>query len=411
MNILLCNKFYRPFGGPETILFDCAREFTARGHNVIPFAMSHPDNVESPYSNYFVSNVDYNKKGSKSIKKLFKEAADLVYSKDARVQIEKLIAASHPDVAHAHNIYHQLSPSILVALKKAGVPTLLTFHDYKPLCANMNLLTHGKLCEKCAGRRFYHAVRNKCVKDSYVNSMLCFIEETLHRWIGTYERNVDLFISPSRFLKDMLVKYGRIPERQIRVLPNYANTKSVVPNFTPGSYGLFVGKIETFKGVGTLIEAAKQLPDFEIRLAGRGPYLEECQAKVTDSGQQNVNFLGFQTGDNLFRQLEESRFVIVPSEWYENCPMVVLEALAAGKPVIASKIGGIPELVNHGTDGLLFEPGNVDELAQCMKTLIDDPDKASEMGLAGRKKVEQHYSIENYISSTLNLYTELINRK
>ncbi|MEN6521698.1 MAG: glycosyltransferase family 4 protein [Armatimonadota bacterium] len=410
MNILLCNKFYRPFGGPETILFDCVREFTALGHNVIPFAMAHPDNVASPYSDYFVSNVDYNKKGAKGIRKLLNEATDLVYSTKARAQIEKLIADTHPDVAHAHNIYHQLSPSILVALKKAGIPTVMTLHDGKLVCASMLFLTHGRICEKCAGRKFYNAVLNKCVKDSYSASLLCFIEETLHRWFRIYEKNVDIFITPSHFLKSRMVENGRLKDEKVRVLPNYANVQGITPDYRPGDYGFFAGHVELYKGAGTLLEACRHIPDFEVRLAGRGSFYENRKQIIESMGLKNVIFLGFQTGVHLKQLFQKSRFVIVPSECYENCPMTILEAFAAGKPVIASRIGGIPELVKHGTDGFLFEPGNVDELAQCMKTLIDDPELASEMGMQGRKKVEQHYSIENYINSTLDMYNEVINR-
>jgi len=410
MKILVCNKFYRPVGGPETIVFDTVRELNALGHAAIPFAMAHPDNLESEYSQYFVSNVDYNVRQAKGVRRLIKEAADIVYSAEARRKIEKLIADTQPDIAHAHNIYHQLSPSILSALKRANIPTVLTLHDGKLLCANMLFLKNGEVCEKCAGRKFYHGVINKCVKDSYAGSFLCCVEETLHRWLGMYERNVDLFITPSHFLKRKMVEHGRLNENQVEVLHNYADTKSFTPNYDLGGYGLFVGKIEAFKGVLTLLRACKEIPDFEIRLAGRGSLHEEGQRIADAEGLTKVKFLGFQTGSDLNRQLQESRFVVLPAEWYENCPMVILEAFSAGKPVIASKMGGIPELIDHGTDGLLFEAGNAEELASCMRQLAENPELASEMGKRGRAKMEERFSIEVYVQSLLSIYDRVLGR-
>ena len=408
MKILVCNKFYRPVGGPETIVLDTVRELETLGHDVIPFAMAHPDNADSKYAEYFVPNVDYNAEGGKGPGKQLREAANIIYSREARRNIEKLIADTRPDLAHVHNIYHQLSPSILAPIKEAGIPTILTLHDYKLLCANMLLLTHGRVCEKCAGRKFHHAVLNKCVKDSYGSSLVCCIEETLHRALKIYERNVDLFVSPSRFLKGKLVEHGRLKEDQIAVLPNYADTQSLVPDFQPGAYGLFVGHLSRHKGVMTLLEACKEIPDLEVRFAGRGPLLEEAEQFREREGLTKVKFVGFQTGSDLARLFREARFVVLPSECNENCPMAILEAFAYGKPVIASRIGGIPELIDEGSDGLLFEPGDSHELASHMKTLISKPELAGEMGRWGRAKVEEHYSIRTYIESLLGLYSRVL---
>lgn len=411
LKIIVCNKFYRPIGGPETIIFDTIRELKALGHESFPFAMAHPDNLESEYSDYFVQGVDYNTKQSKGVKRILSEARNIIYSTEAYNKITQLVDKVHPDIAHAHNIYHQLSPSILVALRKAGIPTVLTLHDYKLLCANMALLRKGQVCERCRGRKFYNAVINKCVKDSYANSLLCCIEETLHRVMGIYERNVDLVISPSQFLKQKLVEHGRLKENQIEVLPNYANTNIISPNFQAGEYGLFVGKLEKLKGVMTLLEACKIFPDFGIRFAGRGELLEEGTRFIESNKLDKIHFLGFQSGDDLIRLLKESRFVVAPSEWYENCPMVILEAFAAGKPVIATKMGGIPELINDGVDGMLYESGNADELANCIRKLAENPELAVEMGRNARKKVEQNYSMNVYMDRLLGLYNRVIEKK
>lgn len=410
LRILLCNKFYRPVGGPETIVLDTEREFKTRGYEVIPFAMAHPDNAESEYSNYFVPNIDYND-ASRGMLKRLKEAVNIIYSREAASRLSKLLRDTKPDICHAHNIYHQLSPSIFSALREAGVPTILTLHDGKLLCANMLFLRNGQICERCAGAKFYHAFLGKCVKDSCVSSLLCAVEETIHRFLRLYERGVDLFITPSNFLKQKLVEHSRLKECQIEVLPNYADIRMTEPNYKPGNYGLFVGRLEPLKGVATLLKACEEMPDFEIRLAGRGPMLEQGLEFVNSRGLNKVKFLGFQTGDDLRLLFKECRFVVLPSECYENCPMVVLEAFAAGKPVIGSRIGGIPELIEHGKDGLLFEPGNSEELARHMKMLIDNKALAEEMGRRGRAKAEEQFSLEYHIDCLISIYLRLISSR
>ena len=409
MKVLLCNKFYRPLGGPETVVLDTVRELQALGHVPIPFSMEHPDNLESEYSAYFVSNIDYNTKQNRGVR-LIREAVNLVYSREAKRNIERLIADTKPDIAHAHNIYHQLSPSVLTALKNARIPTVITLHDGKLLCANMLFLTHGRICEKCRGRRFHHAVLNTCVKDSVASSLLCCVEETIHRWTAIYERNVDLFLTPSRFLKDKLVEHGRLDAARIEVLPNYADTRTLIPNYQPGDFGLFVGRLEPLKGVMTLLRACRQIPGFEIRLAGKGPLLEEGERFCRENRLEKVKFVGFLPRDALNEMLREARFIVLPSECYENCPMTVLEAHASGKPVIASRIGGIPELVNHESDGLLFEPGDADALGAAMRRFMEDPGAGVEMGKKGRAKVEQSYSIDAYMKSLLAVYDRVLSR-
>lgn len=411
LKIIVCNKFYRPVGGPETIVFDTMRELRSLGHEPIPFAMAHPDNLESEYSDYFVQDVDYNTKQSKKVTRLLSEARNIIYSKEAYNKITRLIDKVHPDIAHVHNIYHQLSPSILVALRKAGIPTVLTLHDGKLLCANMVFLRKGEVCERCRGWKFHNAVINKCVKDSYANSLLCCIEESLHRIMHIYEQNVDLFITPSRFLKSKMVEHGRLKENQIEVLPNYANTNIISPDFHAGEYGLFIGSLTKLKGFMTLLESCKIFPDFGIQVAGRGNLLEEGTRFIESNKLDKVQLLGFQSGDNLIRLLQKSRFVVVTSECYENCPMVILEAFAAGKPVIATRLGGIPELIDDGVDGLLYEPGNAQELANCMRTLSENPKMAVEMGRKARLKVEQNYSMDAYMDKLLKLYNRVIEKK
>lgn len=406
MKILIANKFYRPVGGPETIVLDTTRELNARGHETVPFAMAHIDNVE--HSDYFVPNIDYNEQ-VRGRTAMIKEAVDIIYSREAARRIRKCVADTRPDVAHAHNIYHQLSPSILRALKKANVPTVLTLHDGKLLCANMVFLRQGRVCERCAGRKFYHAVINRCVKDSYAGSLVCCVEEYIHRWLRIYERNVDLFITPSQFLKRKLVEHGRLRKEQIEVLPNYACTDDFQPNYGPGDYGLFVGRLESLKGIMTLLKACTEIPDMDIRIAGRGPLMQEGKEFAEQENLSRVQFMGFRSGEELKQLFLNARFLVIPSECYENCPMVVLEAFSAGKPVIGSKIGGIPELIEHGTDGLLFEPGDAQALAEAMAALWKDPSTASEMGRQGRAKVEERFSIDKYMQSLIGIYSRMLN--
>jgi glycosyltransferase involved in cell wall biosynthesis len=405
MKILLCNKFYRPVGGPEWVVYDLTRRLEEAGHTVIIFSMDHPDNWASEYSSYFMPNVEYSEGARYGLLRRLGEAGRIIYSREARRRIERLIRDTRPDVAHLHNIYHQLSPSIIRSLKKYAVPTVMSLHDYKLVCPNMRMMVRDRICERCMGGRFYNAARYRCVKDSLAYSLICCLEGYVHRMLRTYD-GVDLFISPSHFMRDKVIQFGFPAER---ILTQHVAVE--LSDFRPtasGSYVLYLGRISRAKGVMTLARAAARLPEVKFRLAGEGEAVPELEAFISSRGLTNVDLVGFKSGQELRQLIEGSLAVVVPSEWYENCPRTALEGFACGKPVVGSRIGGIPELISEGVDGFLFEPCDDADLAAKIAMLLQDDERRAGMGQAGRRKMEDEFSPDAYYDGTLEIYRRVI---
>ncbi len=340
MRILLINQFFYRRRGAETYLFDLKALLERNGHEVAVFSMVHPENEPSPWSQYFVSSVDYSNKNIKA-------AARMFWSREAQRKLDTLLDVFKPDLAHIQNIYHQISPSVLVTLKKRHIPIVLTLHDYKLICPNYELYTENETCRRCKGGRYYNAVVHRCLKSSTAMSALAMFEMYLHKLTQVYERNVDCFISPSQFLKNEVIAWGEQLKR-IEVLPNFIDTTAA----SAGDIGrdvLYAGSLSPIKGVGLLLDNFRENQyGCRLLLAGSGP----LQANSTAT----IQFLGQLSKEELAQQMRQSRVVVVPSRHHENFPYTVLEAFAAGKPVIGSRRGGIPELVQDGKTGWLFEP-------------------------------------------------------
>ncbi len=402
MKVLLVNKFLYPAGGAEAVMFLVWRTLEADGHTVIPFGMAHPRNVLTAYDKFLVPGVNYHQ--PMGLRAQVTAARAMWYSSEARARLKRLLAETQPDIAYVHNIYHQLSPSVLDALREAGVPIIMTLHDYKLACPNYRLYTGGGPCTRCVGDGFHHAVLHRCVQGSRVKSLVCAIENALHRRRGAY-MSVAYFIAPSRFLHDMMIRAG-LPESKLLHWPNPVELPPV-PRSRDAGYVLYSGRLVPEKGMWTLMRAAQRLPQAEFRLAGEGPLRAELEAWCLQQGRFNVRFLGFVPPEDLPRLIREARCLVMPSEWYENCPMALLEALAHGVPVVASHIGGLPEYVTPGQEGLLVPPGDDAALAEALSRLLSDPAQAAAMGRAARKRAERDHAPRAYLERLLALSAEL----
>lgn len=391
MKILQINKFFYRRRGAETYLFDLSALLRSQGHTVAEFAMEHPQNESSYWSKYFVSNVDYSHKNIKA-------AARMFWSKEAQQKLDVLLDEFKPDVAHLHNIYHQLSPSILTTLKQRGIPIVLTLHDYKLICPNYELFTENKVCMRCKGHRYYNAVLHNCLKESKAMSTLAMFEMYLHKAMQVYERNVDCFISPSQFLKQQVVEWGEQVKR-IEVIPNFVTTTATTAPAV-GTDVLYAGSLSRMKGVDLLLDNfRKNHYGSRLLLAGDGP----LQA---DSNDQIV-FLGKLSKTQLQQQLERCRVVVVPSRMHDNFPYAVLEAFAAGKPVIGSQRGGIPELVRHRQTGWLFEPTKPDSLTAALTEALHNDVLVSACGQRALN-VAQLHNPQTHYEALLAVYHSLL---
>lgn len=372
-----------------------------KGVEVIDFAMQDPRSLPSRYSEYFVKNQSYKDERSGLFEKL-SLGLKLIHSPEAVRQIGRLIDATRPNLVHCHNIYHQLTPSIIGAAKKRGVPVALTLHDYKPICPVYTRLQSGQVCSRCQGGDFRNVLKYRCADGSVAQSAVLFAEAWFQRFLGSYEQ-VDLVVAPSEFMKGSVAGY-RFPEHRVKVIYNGVDTADIRPGGEDRGYALYLGRLSAEKGLKTLLAAHTQCPGAcRLVVAGTGPLEDELRASCP-----GAEFVGHVTGSELEETVRGASVIVVPSEWYENCPMSVLEAMSYGKPVVASRIGGIPELVVHGETGLLYPAGDRDALAGCLKTLMGDPALRRSFGVAARKRVEERYSLERHNAELWASYQGLV---
>ena len=404
MNILSINKYFWKKGGSESVFFNEKKMLESNGHSVIPFSMQGDKNESSLYSQYFIDEVDYSKAG---IKNRLLSTSKIIYSFEAKKKITKLLSDSAADLAHFHIFQHQISPSVFGPLRKKKIPIILTLHDLKPMCPNYKMYTNGRVCEECKGGKFYNCFKNRCTKGSLLGSVINTVEMYFHYAMGYYQ-DVDRFIAVSKFYKNKMIEFG-FPESKISYLPNYVDVDDFNVSDDKG-YVLFFGRLSEEKGISTLLESAKQNKDIPYHIAGTGPLEKEFKQKVVRENLTNVKFLGFKSGKDLKKTISEATCVVTPSEWYENCPMTVLESLASGVPVIGSDIGGIPELINDKVDGFIFKTGNSIDLSEKIQCIWSDRKSAKAMGLKGRRKISEEFNAEAHYVGLMAIYNSVIKK-
>lgn len=401
MKILVIHNRYYIAGGDDRVAWETSKILERKGHQVIPFAMTSNKNWKTKYSKYFVDDIDYSRVNL-SLRNS-KTAIKMIYSFESQKKMGRLIKDNHPDIAHLHNIYGRLTPSVLHSLKKFKIPAVMTLHDYKLICPSYSMLYNGEVCERCKGGKYYKSVITKCHKNSYLASFLYCIETYIHKWMKIYEKNIDFFITPSRFMMDKMIEFGMPADKFVHI-PNFIDVGAYIPKYGSSDYILYSGRLAREKGIHTLLKAMMRAKSAQLAIAGDGRLRENLELFVGTNRIQNVRFLGHLSGIMLANVIKNSNFLIVPSEWYENCPMAILEAFAYGKPVIGARIGGIPELIDDGVEGLLFEPGNVDDMRSKIEFLLHNPAKVAEMGKQARKKAEARYNSDIYYQRLIRVY-------
>ncbi|WP_310448391.1 glycosyltransferase [Thiobacillus sp.] len=402
-NLLSINTYHYRRGGSDAVFFEHDALFRGAGWDTAVMTMHHPKNEASPWSEFFVDELEFGHAYGLLQKLLM--AGKVIYSAEARQKLDKLLARFQPDVAHVHCIYHHISPSVLPLLKQRGIPVVMTAHDLKLCCPAYKMLNRGGICEKCKGGNLLNVVTNRCLRDSLVVSSLVMVESAVHRALGLYRDNLDRIVVPSLFFRDKHIEWGW-PAEKLVYIPNFVRAEGFTPQFEPGDYFFYFGRLALEKGVGTLIRAAARA-GVRLHIAGTGPEGDALKALAAEVGG-DIEFLGFVSGDPLWKLLREARAIVLPSEWYENAPMSVLEAYASGKPVIGARIGGIPEMVMEGETGWLFESGSVDELAGKLAHMQSQSGaEISAMGQAARRVVEERFNERQYLDAMLQLYESL----
>jgi len=404
MRILQVNKFNYARGGADKYFLDLCASLKEAGHDVAIFSMEHPNNLASDFSKYFVSRLSFNE--STLLDKI-KTPGRVIYSLEAKRKFKKLLNDFKPDIIHIHNIYHQISPSILDVARNAKIPVVMHLHDYKLICPNYQLFTQGRPCGACKPNKYYQCIKNKCFKNSCSKSCLASLEMYIHHNIlKIYEKSITEFIAPSNFMKQKLIEFSW-PENKIKVIIN--PFPSLLSDHRTDDktekYLLYFGRLSSEKGLDTLIKAAA-LTHSRLKFAGLGPEMKKLKREA-DNLKVDLEFLGFKSGNELTQIILNAEAVVLPSIWYENMPLSLLEAMSLGKMVIASNIGGIPEIITDKKNGLLFKAGDENDLASKIKSLTTIPQ--AEIKNDARESVKE-FTLENNTREVINLYRRILNK-
>lgn len=404
MRVLVANKFWYRRGGLERVMLDEIGWLEGAGHEVAHFSTAHPSNQPSPWERYFVPYLELGADGGLGRRDKLAAAVRMFRNTDAALRFTTLVDEFDPDVVHVHGIHRQLSPSILDVAHARNIPVVQTLHDYHHVCPADVLLTgDGAICEprECKTVWYGAAVAHRCVRGSLAASALSAAETGYQRVRGVYERCVRGFISPSAFLAQ-LMKAGKwdVP---CDVVPNAVPARGP-RSLDSGDYVLYAGRLAAEKGVPVLLQAARRA-EMPVVVAGEGPLEAELRSEYPE-----VSFLGRLAGAEVEKLIDGARACAVPSVWYENAPLSVLEPMAAGVPVVASAIGGIPELVEDGVSGLLVPPGDVNGLAGALVRLREDSGLGRRLGESAARRVAGHFSPERHLQLLLDTYEKAIAR-
>ena len=370
MRILFIHDFYQQFGGEDSVALAERSLLEDRGEQVL-FWTRHNDEISS-YGVLQKANF----------------LSETVYSRRTVRDIRQAAADFKPDVAFIHNIYPLISPSLYYTLHGLHIPMVQVLHDFRPFCSNGWFYIDGKICERCKFGNHFHGIVN--------------------RWAGMLDK-VDAFVCLTGFFKEKIVEIG-IPEEKIYVRPNFIDALPLKAAQSHGDYALFLGRLSNEKGLWTLIRAFEQLPEIELRIVGTGPLEEPIRAYVRAKNLGHIQVLGFKSGEEKRQLIQGCQFGVIPSEWYENFPIAALEYFAESKPILASRIGGLPYVIEEGKSGRLFEAGNAEDLAAKARALRGNPTEAVGMGEQGRLLAETKYGPQQSYENLMKIFEKVLDR-
>jgi glycosyltransferase involved in cell wall biosynthesis len=403
MKVLVANNYYYLRGGCERVMFNDIQAMSAHGVDIVPFAAADPDNVSTPYSKYFVPGADIRATDPAG---RIGAAIDAIHCGRTAQAFAKMLDEQKPDLIHCHNIYGRLSTSILATARKYGIPVVLTVHDYKVVCPAYVALKNGKPCSACVDGGYYRCAINRCHKGQLAPSIVYSIEAYWARLTGNYG-SVAQFLCPSNFVAGLLRQSG-IEEQRAVYHPNCVEPNEYAPSYE-GQYVLSVGRLSHEKGLPTFVEAMLGT-NIPVKIAGTGP-MEASLREMAEKDGGSIVMEGHCGGNKLADLYRNAAFVVVPSEWYENAPMSILESFAYGKPVIGTRIGGIPEMITDGENGYLVDPGAKDQLRAQIQHLWNNRAGQDRMGRNARHLVETKFAQSSRTNSLMNIYQSFYDQR
>ncbi|MGH2533359.1 MAG: glycosyltransferase family 4 protein [Thermomicrobiales bacterium] len=384
MRVLLVHNRYQYAGGEDAVFAAEGALLRQHGHEVVEYV---DDNDRIDGINHL------------------RLAVDTIWSRDAHARLRALIRERRPQVAHFHNTFPLISPAAYAACQAEGVAVVQTLHNYRLICPAANLFRDGRVCEDCLGRPLpWPGVRHACYRGSRAQTAVAAAMLTTHRLRRTWQRDVDLYIALTEFSRQKLIAGGLPPEKCV-VKPNFIEPDPGA-KMTAGDFFLFVGRLTVDKGVRTLLQAWRSgLPPTRLHIAGDGPLVATVEEATVATG---IHFWGRIPQSAVLDQMHGARALVFPSEWYESFPVTIVEAFACGLPVIAARLGAMPEIVDDGRTGILFTPGDAKDLAAKVAWAWDHPTELSRMGVEARREYEAKYTAEANYGLLKNIYARTI---
>jgi glycosyltransferase involved in cell wall biosynthesis len=389
LKVLLIHDFYQQFGGEDAVALSERKLLERYGHEVL-FYTRHNDEIQT----------------FGAAQKLW-FGFDTLYSFRTSREIQEAVAKWRPDVAYIHNVYPLISPSVYHLLHSLGIPTVQCVHDFRPICPNGWFYTQGEICERCKGGNYLHAIRHRCYKDSYALSALYAATLSVNRLAHMIDK-IGAFICLTEFYEQKLLEVG-VPQEKIYIRPTSIDASAISPGdrALTADYAVYLGRLSPEKGLWTVVQAFEQAKAGRLKIIGTGPLEGELRQYIREKGLDNVEMVGFRSGEEKWELLRNALFAIIPSVCYENFPVVSLEYYAMAKPIVAANLGGLPYIIVDGETGLLFKPGDAADLAQKIRYLLSHHEEAARMGRRGRELAETKYGLDQSYQNLMNIFQQV----
>ncbi len=387
MKIIVAHNRYQYSGGEDTVVAEEVRMLRERGHSVHLFSVDN-DHISGSWAQT-------------------QAAVRSFYSRPIAKQISDLLESFRPNLLHVHNFFPTMSPAIFFAAKRHNVAVVQTLHNYRLLCAAATFFRDGQPCEACSqSRSFLPGVIGRCYRGSRIGSAIVGASTFSHQMLGTWTQRIDRYIALTHFAANKFSEF-RLPAEKIRVKPNFVLDRGVGAGL--GGFALYVGRLSVEKGIETILAAdeAHVLP-LPVHIVGDGPLRSQVE-RACARPESRLRYLGPMSRERVFEQMQNAAVLLAPSLWYEGLPMTIVEALSFGLPVIASRIGGIPEIIGDRESGLLVDPGNASALVESLISLLAKSNDLLSMRQAARRRFVEQYSEERNYELLIEIYNELVN--
>ena len=386
MKVLQVHNFYRIRGGECSVVHAEKALLESRSIKVVP---------------YYRDSRDIDDWGFLSKTGML---LDITYSRSVAADLESVVRYERPDVAHIHNVFPLLTPSVYRTLKRCGVPVVQTVHNFRMLCPNGQFYVRGRICETCQEKGFFAAIKKRCMQDSFLIST-AYAAAIARAWKnGIFPNDTDIYIALNNFFAKKLIQYG-VDESRIRTLGNFVSgMREAVPE--KGNYVLYLGRLSREKGLHTLLRAWESVDGVVLKIAGSGPLENEVASIAKRLGASKVQMLGHVSGELKQNLIERALCMVVPSVWYENFPISVVEAMSCGTPVVASRIGGLPDMVKHEVSGLLFNSGDEEGLAMMINRVITDREFMMNLARNALNEARSNLQSQKHYEGLMDIYRQ-----